>query len=75
MDRSLLKNLLRKYSTDIDNGDFKKLIVEVYLQYGSQGLSELKKIFEEAKIDMHSYNKSIAEIIGILVANSDLGNI
>lgn len=39
MDRSLLKNLLRKYSTDIDNGDFKKLIVEVYLQYGSKGLS------------------------------------
>ena len=57
---------------DIENNDFVSVILEVYLQSGTKGIGELKKLFIDAEIDMKLYNDAIDKIIKGLLKNSDL---
>lgn len=65
---------IRNHKVDIENNDFVSVILEVYLQSGTKGIGELKKLFIDAEIDMKLYNDAIDKIIKGLLKNSDLWN-
>ena len=65
-------NLVETYTEDIDENRYERVILDTCLQCGETGLSELKKLFNEAKLDMGSYNQAIEKIIKMLLKNSDL---
>ena len=65
---------IANHKDNINNGDFVSVILEVYLQSGTKGIGELKKLFIDAEIDMKLYNDAIDKIIKDLLKNSDLWN-
>lgn len=67
-----LIRILKTYGDEINDNQFEKVILDAYLQGGEACLAELKKLFEDAKIDLKPYNRAIERIIKALLKNSDL---
>lgn len=67
-----LIRIIETHGDEINDNQFEKVILDVYLQGGEACLAELKKLFEDAKIDLKPYNRAIERIIKALLKNSDL---
>ena len=67
-------DIFEKYSDEVNNNHFDRAILDLYIQYGERGLSELKNVFAYDKNLTHNYNQAIERIIKALLRNSDLLN-
>lgn len=67
-----LIRIIETHGDEINDNQFEKVILDAYLQGGEACLAELKKLFEDAKIDLKPYNRAIERIIKALLKNSDL---
>ena len=64
--------IFEKYSDEVNNNHFDRAILDLYIQYGERGLSELKNVFAHDKNLTLNYNQAIERIIKALLKNSDL---
>lgn len=67
-------DIFGKYSDEINNNHFDRAILDLYIQYGERGLSELKNMLANDKNLTLNYNQAIERIIKVLLKNSDLLN-
>lgn len=65
-------DIFEKYSNEVNNNHFDRAILDLYIQYGERGLSELKNVFAHDKNLTLNYNQAIERIIKALLKNSDL---
>ena len=65
-------DIFEKYSDEVNNNHFDRAILDLYIQYGERGLSELKNVFAHDKNLTLNYNRAIERIIKALLKNSDL---
>ncbi len=65
-------DIFEKYSDEVNNNHFDRAILDLYIQYGERGLSELKNVFAHDKNLTLNYNQAIERIIKALLKNSDL---
>lgn len=65
-------DIFEKYSDEVNNNHFDRAILDLYIQYGERGLSELKNVFAHDKNLTLNYNQAIERIIKALLRNSDL---
>lgn len=61
-----IKAIVKKHENDINQANYRDLILEVVKERGAVGVTALKQALIEAKIDIMSFNKAILKIIGEL---------
>ena len=61
-----IESLIQKYINNMNNNDYRDLILEVVKERGAVGITALKQALIEAKIDIAPFNKAILKIIGEL---------
>ena len=61
-----IESLIHKYLNNMNNDDYRNLILEVVKERGAVGITALKQALIEAKIDIMPFNKAILKIIGEL---------
>ena len=59
-----IESLIHKYLNNMNNDDYRNLILEVVKERGAVGITALKQALIEAKIDIMPFNKAILKIIG-----------
>ena len=65
-EQQAIKPLIHKYLNNMNNDDYRNLILEVVKERGAVGITALKQALIEAKIDIMPFNKAILKIIGEL---------
>ena len=61
-----IKAIIKKHENDINQANYRNLILEVVKERGAVGITALKQALIEAKIDIAPFNKAILKIIGEL---------
>ena len=61
-----IESLIHKYLNNMNNDDYRNLILEVVKERGAVGITALKQVLIESKIDIAPFNKAILKIVGEL---------
>ena len=61
-----IESLIHKYLNNMNNDDYRNLILEVVKERGAVGITALKQALIEPKIDIAPFNKAILKIVGEL---------
>ena len=61
-----IKTIIKKHENDINQANYRELILEVVKERGAVGITALKQSLLEAKIDIVPFNMAILKIIGEL---------
>lgn len=69
---SELVKITDRHAEEINDNNFERVILDAYLNGGISCVSELKKLFESAGVDMGYYDKAVEKIIKNLLKNSGL---
>ena len=61
-----IESLIHKYLNNMNNDDYRNLILEVVKERGAVGITALKQALLESKIDIKPFHQAIIKIIGEL---------
>ena len=61
-----IKDIVKKHENEINQENYRELILEVVKERGAVGITALKQALIDAKIDIVPFNKAILKIIGEL---------
>ena len=61
-----IKAIIKKHENDINQENYRDLILEVVKERGAVGITALKQALIESEIDMKPFNQAILKIIGEL---------
>ena len=61
-----IKAIIKKHENDINQANYRELILEVVKERGAVGITALKQALLESKIDIKPFNKSILNIVAEL---------
>lgn len=61
-----IKTIIKKHENDINQENYRDLILGVVKERGAVGITALKQALIEAKIDIAPFNKAILKIVGEL---------
>ena len=61
-----IKAIVKKHENEINQENYRDLILEVVKERGAVGITALKQALIEAKIDIAPFNKVILKIVGEL---------
>ena len=64
---TLTKNLIKKYSEEINNDDYENVILDAVSIGGAKAINSLKKALIKAEIDMKPFDVAVAKIISKLL--------
>ena len=65
-EQQAIKPLINKYINNMNNNDYRELILEVVKERGGVGITALKQTLIGSKIDIVPFNIAILKIIGEL---------
>ena len=65
-EQQAIKPLIHKYLNNMNNNDYRDFILEVVKERGAVGITALKQVLIESKIDIAPFNKAILKIVGEL---------
>ena len=61
-----IKAIVKKHENDINQANYRDLILEVVKERGAVGITALKQALIESKIDIKPFHQAILKIIGEL---------
>ena len=67
-----VKTIINKYVNDINQENYRDLILEVVKERGAVGITALKQALIESKINIAPFNKAILKIIGELTGLEEI---